>query len=98
MDRQYYNQFYKFQESNAKLLKIRKQSRLSNSGVAFENSAFLQATAGVGNTFGLPASSQLSLKQQFKTLSNDSSNGSQSKVARIFAQNRSVSNKLNKMR
>ena len=97
MDRQYYNQFYRFKESNAKLLKIRKQSRLSNSGVAFDNNSFLQATSGV-NAIGFPASSQHNLNQQFKTLSNDSSNGSQSKVARILAQNRSVSNKLNKIR
>ena len=46
MDRSYYNQFYKFKDSNAKLLKIRKQSRLNNSGGAFDSS-FLQSTAGV---------------------------------------------------
>ena len=69
MDRQYYNQFYKFSDSNAKLLKIRKQSRLSNSGVVFENScSFLQPTSGPNyGAMGVgrfPSSSQhSSLKQ-----------------------------------
>ena len=38
MDKLYYNQFYKFKDSNAKLLKIRKQSRFNSSGGAFDTS------------------------------------------------------------
>ena len=77
MDRRYYNQFYKFSDSNAKLLRIRKQSRLTNSGGGiasnFENScSFLQATTTTPG--GL-----------IRTLANDSSNGSNSKIGRIFA-------------
>lgn len=29
MDRNYYNMFYKYQDSNAKLLKIRQQTRIN---------------------------------------------------------------------
>lgn len=69
MDRNYYNMFYKYQDSNAKLLKIRQQTRTN------QTSQNLHALTAV--PVGQGSHTQDSkFMYQYRTLSKDSSKGS----------------------
>jgi len=71
MDRNYYNLFYKYKDSNAKLLKIRQQTRFNNA------SAGPQGLLKGVNVVPTGSHTQNSkFLYQYRTLSKDSSKGS----------------------
>ena len=86
MDKAYYNQFYRFKDNNAKLLKIRQQKRQNSTAIG-QDSIFNHQMPSGSNIVGFPTSSTKAplnqkssgsqFRQHYNTLSANSSAGSQ---------------------